>query len=57
MKLELKHLAPYLPYGLKVQHTEYGENDTIIIDEVESINKECITFKRGCDYYFDSGRN
>jgi hypothetical protein len=25
MKLELKHLAPYLPYGLKIQGMTYGE--------------------------------
>jgi hypothetical protein len=25
MKLELKHLAPYLPYGLKIQGTTHGE--------------------------------
>lgn len=25
MKLELKHLAPYLPYGLKIQHIISGE--------------------------------
>ena len=39
MKLELKHLAPYLPYGLNmdISHTEYA------IKEAESKNrlKEC----------------
>ncbi|WP_101690732.1 hypothetical protein [Dysgonomonas massiliensis] len=33
MKLELKHIAPYLPYGLKVQAT--GMSDTHICTVVE----------------------
>lgn len=57
MKLEPKHITPYFSHGLKVQHTEYGENDTIIIDDVESIHEECVTFKSGCDYYFNSDFN
>jgi len=31
-KLELKHLAPYLPYGLNVLHTE--KNKMLIISGV-----------------------
>lgn len=31
-KIELKHLAPYLPYGLKVM-SEYGE-----LSEIDSVN-------------------
>jgi hypothetical protein len=30
MKLELKHLAPYLPYGLKIRNIEVGKTRTLI---------------------------
>ena len=55
MKLEIKHLAPYLPYGLKVQHTEFdsGESKTGIAS-IHSISIEDISFEGlFCDYYFD----
>ena len=35
MKLELKHLAPYLPYGLKVK-TKYG------CDTMQTLNEFCV---------------
>ena len=31
MKLELKHLAPYLPYGLKIKEYSHRRGDYIII--------------------------
>jgi hypothetical protein len=34
MKLELKHLAPYLPYGLKVK-TKYGWDTMTTLNEFE----------------------
>ncbi|MGV7234635.1 MAG: hypothetical protein ACQ9ET_00110 [Nitrosomonadaceae bacterium] len=34
-KLELKHLAPYLPYGLKIK-TKHG------IDTMETLNEFCV---------------
>lgn len=52
MELELKHLAPYLPYGLKVQHESIDEDVTEICN-IESISLDCITFDNGCDFYFD----
>lgn len=41
MKLELKHLAPYLPYGLKIQ---YLLNETL---ELVGFNKNTIFHTRG----------
>lgn len=54
-KLELKHLAAYLPYGLKVQHTEFLPNkDEIQTTLIESISDNCVTFTEYCcDYYFN----
>lgn len=54
-RLTIKELAPYLPYGLKAQHTTYFDNresKTIVVD-VESLHNECVTFSDGMDYYFD----
>jgi hypothetical protein len=55
MKLEIKHLAPYLPYGLKVQHTTFVEFGKTIerIQTLECLSDECATFPSGMDYYFD----
>ncbi len=52
MQLEIKHFAPYLPYDLKAQVTDL-ECNTTVIDEVETISNECITFKKSADFYFD----
>lgn len=41
MKLELKHLAPYLPYGLKVLRPD---NKTIL--EIKGVNGSLIIFER-----------
>lgn len=51
-KLELKHIAPYLPYGLKVQHESIDEDVTEICN-IESLSLDCVTFDNGCDFYFD----
>ena len=41
MKLELKHIAPYLPYGLKVAYVGYGEHEKEIKELVGlNINSE-----------------
>lgn len=46
MKLELKHLAPYLPYGLKIQGQTHGE-----IAEMSSVNEGNVNIKgRGFQY-------
>lgn len=51
-KLEIKHIAPYLPYGLKVQHESIDEDVTEICN-IESLSLDCVTFDNGCDFYFD----
>lgn len=51
-KLRLKHIAPYLPYGLKVEHEDLEVEETIITDVV-MIAEDCMGFKDGCDYYFE----
>lgn len=59
MKLEAKHLAPYLPYDLKVQHTAYIEFGKSVekIDLLEGIYKDCCTFNLGSDWYFNTDEN
>ena len=60
MVLELKHLAAYLPYGLKVQHNSFlnGRLDTEIA-QVETLSDECVTLSSFMteDYYFGSKEN
>lgn len=53
-KLELKHIAGYLPYGLKVEHIDYDYSDKVgkKIVEVVFLAKDCIGFNDGADYYF-----
>lgn len=51
-KLSISHIAPYLPYGLKVKHESIDEDVTEICN-LESLSLDCITFDNGCDYYFD----
>ena len=55
MKLEIKHLAPYLPYGLKVHHTKFIEFCKTIerIDFLDYLSSECATFHSSMDYYFE----
>jgi hypothetical protein len=40
MKLELKHIAPYLPYGLKAIATDINLINIVRLNEVEFILKE-----------------
>lgn len=56
MKLEISHLAPYLPYGLKFEHVEYDYSDKVNhnITKMESLSADCITFDDCSDYYFDA---
>jgi hypothetical protein len=59
MKLEIKHLAPYLPYFLKVQHTtfiEFGKTAERV-DYLDCLSSECATFDSYMDYYFDVDDN
>lgn len=57
MKLELKHIVGYLPYGLKVIHTDFEPEGSFTQEaEIETISTECICFKSkwsASDYYFD----
>ena len=54
MKLELKHITPYLPYGLKGLITDVIENENWH-DEVESVCfvDNVLTFGDACDVYLD----
>jgi hypothetical protein len=58
-QLELKEIVGYLPYGLKVLHTYYPDFLKKIerVDDVELMSNELITFKNGCDWYFNSEEN
>lgn len=47
MKLELKHLAPYLPYGLKIQGTTHGEIAELSCCTETSVNITSRTFQYG----------
>lgn len=52
MKLEIKHLAPYLPYLLQRFHkvsNPNGENITALT--VTNLN-ETLSLKSKCDYFF-----
>ena len=45
MKLELKHLVPYLPYGLKIWNIDMGVDfDLTIQEEDEGIDIESILY-------------
>ena len=56
MKIELKHLAPYLPYGLKVQYLELDENGMQEggIANLQGLycDDDIATFSDCMDYYF-----
>lgn len=43
MKLELKHIAPYLPYGLKIKGNTYGEIKTLYGIKGESVFIDTLT--------------
>lgn len=47
MKLELKHLAPYLPYGLKIQGQTHKEIAVLSCCTATSVNIEGRTFQYG----------
>jgi hypothetical protein len=47
MKLELKHLAPYLPYGLKIQGTTHGEIAELSCCTETSVNITTRSFQYG----------
>lgn len=47
MELELKHLAPYLPYGLKIWNIDMGVDfDLTIQEEDEGIDMESILYSQ-----------
>ena len=51
MKLELKHLAPYLPYGLEVKHTIINKHSKII--GIEFTHELRIRLSNGLYAYYD----
>lgn len=51
-KITLEEICAYLPYGVKVQHTFYGERNEVFIDTIESVCSESLSFEIGRDYYF-----
>jgi len=57
-RIELKQIVGYLPYGLKVLHTDFEPMAGKFTSEaeVETMSNECITFKNSfyapSDYYF-----
>lgn len=56
--LELKHLAPYLPYKLRVLHTESSREGYFTSEEtIETLSHECVcfvnSFNSPADYYYD----
>ena len=56
-KLELKHLAAYLPYGINVKHIEYENlcgQEIVNFTKIERICNDWVTFTKGCDWWFDS---
>ena len=57
MKLELKHLAPYLPYDLKWQQFWTDNQIHTDIMDVILIGNNCITFKNAPDHYLDGEGN
>lgn len=58
MKLELKHLSAYLPYGLKalVWYSRFGIGDTFL-DKITGVYEDFVTFNDSPDWYFDSDEN
>lgn len=58
MELELKHIAPYLPYGLKalVLDLRFGIGD-LFLDKITGIYEDLVTFNDSPDWYFDSDEN
>ena len=51
-KLTLEHLAPYLPYGLKVNIIPVNNLYEEKITEIECMSSEFVTFNKAPDYYF-----
>jgi hypothetical protein len=58
MKLEIKYVSAYLPYGLKVLHTEWSGKCESNIVNIQCISDEYITFSgNASDWYFDNNEN
>ena len=54
MKLELKHLSPYLPYGLKVEHGGYKKTNRELLGLQKgnnSVSNELAIFKDAQGYF------
>jgi len=63
MKLELKHLAPYLPYGLKCQlskhQIKYGETHSLVVNglSIDDSGEVNIEFLHNDDLMFSNTIN
>ena len=54
MKLELKHLSPYLPYGLKARIKVFGDNETIsCIEGLNEFEVELSGIRKTVTEFFD----
>jgi len=58
-KLELKHLAPYLPYGLYGQVEDFEENTTHVNVKLQSIGIDdlVLSFDQCVDVYLDEPKD
>lgn len=52
MNIELKHLAPYLPYGLKVKILPISNLYEEQITDIDCMSNEFVTFKKAPDFYW-----
>lgn len=58
MKLEIKHLAGYLPCGLMALVTDQRFNNGFaFLDKITGIYEDLVTFNDSPDWYFDSDEN
>lgn len=58
MRLELKHIVPYLPYGLEalVLDSRFGIGHPFL-DKITGVYEDLVTFNDSPDWYFDSDEN
>lgn len=57
MKLELKHLAPYLPYGLRFVVTSPLHKEIDYLETISYQPDQLITLQENGDWYFDTECN
>ena len=58
IKLELKHLSAYLPYGIMALVTDQRFNNGFaFLDKITGVYEDLVTFNDSPDWYFDSDEN